>query len=222
MLAIYDFRWLLFWGALITVRIFLASAALAAVLAFCFGLARQSQNVWVRSAAACWVDFFRGVSTVVLLFWLYFALPFLGISLPAEIAAILGLGLVHGAYNSESVRGALQSIDRGQAEAAAALGLSRWRILRLVILPQAFVRMLPPLGNGLILLLKGTSIASTITVAELTAQSSLIVTRTMAVFPVFLCVLVIYYAGSLSIAAGMRRLERHAARWRKSGARGMA
>jgi polar amino acid transport system permease protein len=107
----------------------------------------------LRGAATCWVEFFRGISTVVQLFWLYFALPFFGISLSAEIAAVIGLGLVHGAYGSEVVRGAMQSIGRDQWEAAVALGFSRRTTLFSIVLPQAFVAMLPPLGNSLVLLL---------------------------------------------------------------------
>ena len=97
-----------------------------------------------------------------MLFWLYFALPFLGVSLSADVAAILGLGLVHGAYSSEVVRGALGSVGSGQWEAASALGLSRVRTILLIILPQALLIMLPSLGNAMILLLKGTSLASII------------------------------------------------------------
>lgn len=201
-------------GAITTLRVFVFSFLLAAAFALVLGILRQSRHSIVRAAATCWVEFFRGVSTVVQLFWLYFALPFFGISLPAETAAILGLGLVHGAYGSEVVRGAMQSVHRDQWEAATALGFSRRETLRTIIMPQAFLSMLPPLGNSLVLLLKGTSIASIITVPELTFQSTLVVTRTLAVVPVFVCVLLIYYAIAVTLTSVVRAAERYFGRWR--------
>lgn len=207
-------RWLFLSGTLTTLRVFVFSFLLAAPFALTLGVLRQSQNAIIRATATCWVEFFRGVSTVVLLFWLYFALPFFGISLPAEIAAIIGLGLVHGAYGSEVVRGAMQSVHRDQWEAATALGFSPPQTLRTIIMPQAFLSMLPPLGNSLVLLLKGTSIASIITVPELTFQSTLVVTRTLAVVPIFACVLLVYYAIAVLMTSTMRAAERRLGRWR--------
>jgi polar amino acid transport system permease protein len=212
--ALVEARWLFVSGVLTTLRIFALSAVLAIALALALGLLRQSRKAWLRRSATCWVEFFRGVSTVVQLFWLYFALPFLGISLSASTAAIIGLGLVHGAYGSEVVRGAMQSIEREQWEAATALGFSRRETLFSIILPQAFLRMLPPVGNSLVLLLKGTSIASIITVPELTFQSSLVVTRTLAVVPIFTFVLVLYYAIAIAVTAGVRIAEHRLGRWR--------
>lgn len=212
--VLVDARWLILSGTLTTLRVFVLSFLLAALLALVLGILRLSPNTIVRNVATCWVEFFRGVSTVVLLFWLYFALPFFGISLSAEFAAVIGLGLVHGAYGSEVVRGAMQSIHRDQWEAATALGFSRPETLRTIIVPQAFLAMLPPLGNSLVLLLKGTSIASIITVPELTFQSTLVVTRTLAVVQVFTCVLLIYYAIAISVTVIVRELERRFGRWR--------
>jgi polar amino acid transport system permease protein len=207
-------RWLVLSGTIVTLRVFALSFLLAAVFAFLLGLLRQSKHAFIRVAAMCWVEFFRGVSTVVQLFWLYFALPFLGVSLSAQAAAIIGLGLVHGAYGSEVVRGAMQSIGRDQWEAATALGYSRRQALFGIIMPQALIAMLPPLGNSLVLLLKGTSIASIITVPELTFQSELIVDRTLAVMPIFICVLLIYYSIAIAATWFVRLLEHKFGRWR--------
>ncbi len=197
-----------------TVRIFLLSAAIVIPSAFLLGVLRTAPSRLVRAAATVWVEFFRGTSTVVQLFWLYFALPFLGVSLSAEQAAVLGLGLVHGAYASEVVRGAILAVPRSQWEATQALTLPRWVTLRKVILPQALPMMLPPLGNSAIFLLKATSIASIITVPELTFDSSLIVTRTMAIFQVMGCILVIYYVLALLLARLGRLAEARLGRWR--------
>jgi polar amino acid transport system permease protein len=212
--VLIEARWVILSGALVSLRIFALSVLFAAAIALPLGIMRQSRNTFVRNAALCWVEFFRGISTVVQLFWLYFALPFFGISLTAETAAVIGLGLVHGAYGSEVVRGAMQSIGRDQWEAATALGFSRRTTLFSIILPQAFVAMLPPLGNSLVLLLKGTSIASIITVPELTFQSTLIVTRTYAVVPVFACVLFVYYAIAIAVTSAVRFVEQKVGYWR--------
>ena len=212
--VLVEARWLILSGTLATLRVFALSFAMSAALALVLGLLRQSRNAIVRNVAMSWVEFFRGTSTVVQLFWLYFALPFFGISLPAEVAAVIGLGLVHGAYNSEVVRGAMQSVAREQWEAATALGFSRRETLKSIILPQAILIMLPPVGNSLVLLLKGTSIASIITVHELTFQAHLVVTRTLAVVEVFGCVLLIYYVIAIAITHVVRWLERALGTWR--------
>lgn len=212
--VLIEARWLVLSGTIVTLRVFVLSFLFAAILALILGVLRQSQHALVRVAATCWVEFFRGVSTVVQLFWLYFALPFFGVSLSAETAAIIGLGLVHGAYGSEVVRGAMQSIGRDQWEAATALGYSRRQTLFGIIMPQAFIAMLPPVGNSLVLLLKGTSIASIITVPELTFQSALVVNRTLAVVPIFICVLLIYYSIAIAATWMVRLLEHKLGRWR--------
>lgn len=211
---IVESRWLILSGVIVSIRVFVLSFLLAAALALLLGILRQSQSRIVRAVAMCWVEFFRGVSTVVQLFWLYFALPFFGVSLSAETAAIIGLGLVHGAYGSEIVRGAMQAVGRDQWEAATSLGFSRRDTLFGIILPQAFIAMLPPLGNALVVLLKGTSIASIITVPELTTQSTLIVTRTLAVVPIFTCVLLIYYTIAMAATKVLRLMEKRVGRWR--------
>ena len=212
--VLIESRALIIAGTFVSVRVFVLSFLIAAALALVLGMLRQSKYPPVRAVASCWVEFFRGISTVVQLFWLYFALPFFGISLSAEAAAVIGLGLVHGAYGSEVVRGAMQSVGRDQWEAATALGYSRRSALFNVILPQAFVAMLPPLGNSLVMLLKGTSIASIITVPELTFAANLVVTRTLAIVPIFVSVLFIYYGIALATTTMVRLLEKRFGRWR--------
>jgi polar amino acid transport system permease protein len=212
--VLIESRALIIAGTFVSVRVFVLSFLIAAALSLVLGMLRQSKYRLVRAVASCWVEFFRGISTVVQLFWLYFALPFFGISLSAEAAAVIGLGLVHGAYGSEVVRGAMQSVGRDQWEAATALGYSRRSALFNVILPQAFVAMLPPLGNSLVMLLKGTSIASIITVPELTFAANLVVTRTLAIVPIFMSVLFIYYGIALATTTMVRLLEKRFGRWR--------
>jgi polar amino acid transport system permease protein len=217
MQALIEARYLLLVGTWKTIQIFAMAAILAAIVAFTLGVLRTSHNRLLRTSVGAVVEFLRGISTVVVLFWLYFALPFLGVSLSAEAAAVLGLGLVHGAYSSEVVRGAINSVAREQWEAATALSFSRMEALRRLILPQALLVMLPPFGNSLILLLKGTSIASIIAVHELTFQGSLVVTRSLAVTEVFTSVLLIYYALSIMTVKAVRLLERKLGYWRLTG-----
>lgn len=214
---VFEARWLLLEGIRNTLITFFCSAFCALLLALLLGLARTSRSVLARWAATCWVEFFRGISTVVLLFWLYYVFPMMGVALSALAAAVIGLSLVHGAYGSEIVRGAVQAIGPGQHEAAAALGLSRWATVRSVILPQAFAICLPSMGNSLVLLMKGTSIAALISLHELTYQSNLVVTRTYAIFSVFFTVLLIYYAMSICCVSLTRSMERRVGRWRPVG-----
>jgi polar amino acid transport system permease protein len=212
--TLIETRYVLLVGLAKTVEIFILSALLAAALAFLLGTLRTSSLRPLRIVTAGVVEILRGVSTVVVLFWLYFALPFLGIKMQADTAAILGLGMVHGAYSSEIVRGAINSVQREQWEAATAVSFSRLQTLRLIIMPQALLIMLPPFGNSLVLLLKGTSIASIITVQELTFQASLVVTRTLAVTSVFVVVLVAYYLLSMLAVRSLRFVERRLSYWR--------
>lgn len=192
-----------------------AGGAVVAVLgAFAGGLGRLSRRRPVRAVATAYVEIFRGTSALVQLFWFYFALPFVGIRLSALAAGILVLGLNIGSYGAEVVRGAVQAVPPGQREAARALGFSdrqvRWRI----VMPQAALAMVPPAGNLAIELLKGTALASLITVHELTFQGQLLRSATLRTVEIFALVLVIYYGLARLITFAMGRLERHLARGR--------
>src|SRR5688572_1578342 len=123
-------------GALVTLQLTLAGSALALVVAFVAGLGRLSRFALLRGLATVYIEFFRGTSIFVQLFWAYFVLPFAGISLTPFQAGVLALGLNVGAYGAEVVRGAIQSIGREQYEACTALNLNRWQRMRHVILPQ--------------------------------------------------------------------------------------
>src|SRR5690606_13742339 len=130
------------------------------------GLMATASRRSVRAVARVYMEFFRGTSILVQLFWLFYAMPILtGYQLDKLFAGILALGLNLGAYGSEVVRGAVQAVPPGQREAAVALNFSPYQRMRYVILPQAFVEMVPPMNNLLIELLKATSLLSAITVA---------------------------------------------------------
>jgi polar amino acid transport system permease protein len=199
-------------GALTTAQLTVLGCALALVVAFIAGLGRLSRSFLVRAAATAYIEFFRGTSIFVQLFWAYFVLPLLGISLTPLQAGILALGLNVGAYGAEVVRGAVQSVGREQYEACIALNLTRWQCLRHVILPQAFVLMLPTFGNNAIELLKGTAVVSLISLADLTFQAQVVRAQTGSTMVPFLTILVLYFVMASVISFGVRGLERRLTR----------
>lgn len=197
-------------GAWVTVRITAGAAAVGLVCALVAGLAGVSHSRWVRAGARTYVEFFRGTSALVQLFWLFFALPLVGFRLAPMFAGILALGLNIGSYGAEVVRGAIRAVPSSQYEATVALGMSPYQRLRLVILPQAVVAMLPPFGNLLIELLKGTSLVSLITIADLTFQGQILRASTGQTTTIFLMVLAMYFLLSSTMTLGMKALERKA------------
>jgi polar amino acid transport system permease protein len=200
-------------GLVVTLIVWSGSALLMLVCALVAGLARHSRDVIVRGLATTYVEVFRGTSALVQLYWFYFALPLLiGIQLDALVVGIVVLGLNAGAYGGEVVRGAIQAVPEGQQRAAIALNLDRGQTMRHVILPQAIPAMLPPLGNLLIELLKGTALVSMITVTDLTRAGLNIRDNTLQTTEIFLTLLVIYFLLSIGISTAMRRLERLASK----------
>jgi polar amino acid transport system permease protein len=199
-------------GAVVTIKLTLMGSVLALVVAFIAGLGRLSRFFAVRALATAYIEFFRGTSIFVQLFWVYFVLPLFGITLTPLQAGVLGLGLNVGAYAAEVVRGAVQSIGKEQYEACTALNLGRWQSMRHVILPQAFLVMLPTFGNNAIELLKATSIVSLISLADLTFQAQVVRSQTGNTMVPFTTILVIYFALAMLITWGIRRLERRLSR----------
>lgn len=196
-------------GAALTVEVTVLSALVAFAASFLAGFGRLSRRKSVRALTAVYVEVFRGTSLLVQLFWLYYALPLLGVELPPLAAGVIALGLNHGAYGSEVVRSAVLAVPRGQTEAAIALNMTPWQRMRRVILPQAFVMMIPSFGNLLIELLKGTSLISLITLADLTFQGMVLRTFDASrTFEIFALVLVVYFALAYPLTLCMRGLER--------------
>jgi polar amino acid transport system permease protein len=199
-------------GALVTIELTLMGSALALVMAFIAGLGRLSRHFAVRALATAYIEFFRGTSIFVQLFWVYFVLPLAGFELTPLQAGVLGLGLNVGAYGAEVVRGAVQSIGKEQYEACVALNLGRWQGMRHVILPQALLVMLPTFGNNAIELLKATSVVSLISLADMTFQAQVVRAQTGDTLFPFATILILYFAMASAISWGIRRLERHMAR----------
>jgi polar amino acid transport system permease protein len=166
----------------------------------------------VRTLATVYIEFFRGTSIFVQLFWVYFVLPFAGITLTPLQAGVLALGLNVGAYGAEVVRGAVRAIGREQHEACVALNLGRYHRMRYIILPQALPLMLPTFGNNAIELLKGTAVVSLISLTDMTFQAQVVRAQTGNTLVPFGTILILYFLMSWIISFLMRRLERRVTR----------
>jgi polar amino acid transport system permease protein len=197
-------------GALYTVYLTLGGAALGLMIAFAVGLARSSDSRLLRGLGFVYVEIFRGAAVIVLAFWFVYALPSLGWQLAPLWAGILALGLNIGAYGAEVVRGAIRSVPQAQLEGAVALNFTRAQRMWRVVLPQAFVAMVPPFTNNLIELLKASAVVSVVSIPELTFSGQLIRSGTGNSTGVFGGLLIGYGVISLAIIGVMRLVERRA------------
>jgi polar amino acid transport system permease protein len=145
-------------------------------------LGRISRIKILSSFFWCYIWIFRGTPLLLQLFFIYYALPSLGITLKPFTAAVLGLGLNYSAYLAEIMRGAIESIDSGQMEAAKAIGMSYWQAMRRIIIPQTYKRLVPPVGNEFIALIKDTALVSTIAMVELMRAANQIFSATFNVY----------------------------------------
>lgn len=196
-------------GARVTIWITLASTAGGAILAFAVGIGATARFAGWRWLAGLYVQIFRGTSLLVQLFWLYFALPLIGIRLSPETAGVLALSLNIGAYGAEVVRGSINSVDTGQLEAATALNFTPAQTLWRVRMPQALVEMMPPFGNLAIQNLKDSALVSLISLADLTYTAENLRNRTLETLPILTVTLFMYFAMALVMMAAMRLLERY-------------
>ena len=190
---ILEYSPILITGTITTIELTLASAVLALVVSFVVGLSRFSRLRTVRVAAIIYLEFFRGTSAIVQMFFMFFVLPLFGVTFPPLVAGILACGLNLGSYGSEVVRSAILSVNRGQHEAALALNYTNYQRFRYVLIPQAIPVMIPTFGNLLIELLKLTAVASLITISDLTFMSQIIRVQTALTLEPFLVILVIYF-----------------------------
>ena len=206
----------IFEGALVTIAVFVCSAILTTVVAVAFGLMRLSDSWLVRWFAIVDIEFFRGTSLLVQMFWVFFALPLLGIRLDPFTAGVLILGLNYGAYGAVLVYGAVRAVPKGQYEASIAVNFSPATRMRRVILPQAAVSVLPPWHNLMIELLKGTSLVSFITLKDLTFNAKQLITATYETIQILAIVLAIYYAlARLVVTPTLRYLENRLSRYKR-------
>lgn len=200
---------LLMTGAAITVEITVLSIALGIIIGLFAGIARISSFKPIKYAAAVYVDFFRGTPLLVQIFIIYFALPVLtGQRIDPFVAAITACGINSGAYVAEIFRAGIESVDKGQMEAGRSLGMTWIQTMAYIIVPQAFRRVIPPLGNEFIALLKDSSLVSVIGFEELTRRGQLIIARTYGALEIWLSVAVIYLVMTLTISRLVAYLEK--------------
>lgn len=204
-----DFLPLILAGAIITVELTVLGSLLALVVAFVIGFARLAKTAWLSLPARVFMEFFRGTSMFVQLFWAYFVLPLFGISLTPFQAGVLVLGLNSGAYMSEIVRGAMLALPREQFEACIALNLNKMQRLYYVLLPQALRLMIPPFSNSIVENLKATSIVSLISLSDMTFRAQSVRVQTGDTAVPFLTILIAYFLLAMAFWSLMARLERN-------------
>jgi polar amino acid transport system permease protein len=196
-------------GALVTVEVTAAALALGCILGLLIGLGRlHPQRRIVFGLCTVYVSFIRGTPLLVQLFILFFGLPQFGIMLPAFFCGVLGMGVYSGAYISEIVRGSIQSIDTGQMEAARSLGMSYRSAMRVIILPQALLRMVPPLGNEFIALIKNSALVSLLTITDLMHEGQKIISVSYRSLEVYLAVALVYFVLTNATSLALRQIER--------------
>ena len=203
-----EFVPILLQGVWLTIVVTFASLVLSTLLGMVWALMRVCRVRALQQLAKGIVNAIRGVPIIVQLFYIYFVMPELGVTLTALQASIIGLGIAYSAYQAENFRAGIEAIDKGQVEASESLGMSWGLMMRRVVLPQAVKIILPPYGNIMIMMLKDSSQASTITVAELTLQGQLIAASTFKYTSVLTMVAVLYLVMSVPLILFVGWLER--------------
>jgi len=206
-----EFLPILLQGLKLTIVVTIGSLLLSTALGLVWALMRVSGIKPLATFSKGLINAIRGVPIIVQLFYIYFVFPEFGITLTAVQAAILGLGIAYSAYQAENFRAGIEAIDRGQVEAAMSIGMDWGLMMRRVILPQAVRIILPPYGNTMIMMLKDSSQASTITVAELALKGQILAASTFKNSTVFTLVALLYLVMSVPLILFVGWLEKRAA-----------
>jgi His/Glu/Gln/Arg/opine family amino acid ABC transporter permease subunit len=195
-----------------TLRLAIPAIVLGFVLGIFVGIARLARAGWIRVPATLYVEFFRGVPLVMVIFWIWFIIPqLLRLPIPEYGVALTAFVIFEAAYFGEIVRAGIQSVPRGQVEAATALGLTRAQALRFVVLPQAIRNMVPSLVTQMIVLFKDTSLASIIGYVDLTKAAQIVNNREIRPFELYLFIAVVYFVFTYSMSRVAGRFERRVA-----------
>lgn len=205
--VIPDSMGVLLQGVYLTLEISAIALILSIVIGIIFGLFRVSTSKSLAMLATCYVEFVRGVPLLVLLIWIYFGLGKF-FRLGAYWAAILGLAIFSGAFVAEIVRAGVQAVPRGQMEAARSSGMGYYQAMRLIILPQAFRKVLPPMASQFIILIKDSSLVSTISAADLTLNARNLVAYNFRSFEIWTAVAFLYFVMTFSLSQVIRYFER--------------
>jgi polar amino acid transport system permease protein len=210
---LWAYRWLILAGLGVTIAYTVGTILFGLVIGLVTGLLRLSRNPMITAPLVAYVEIFRCTPLLVQIVWFYYALPVvLGIDIPAHVAAVMVLSLYTGAFYAEIIRGGVNSIERGQWDAARAIGMRRRQVMRHVILPQAVKRMIPPFMNQSIIQLKNTSLVSTIAVADLLYQGTIITAATYRPLEVYTMVAIIYFLVLFPLTLAAQQVERRLAR----------
>ena len=199
----------LFWkGLVVTIELSLLAIGLALAWGLVVAFARMSSRWPLRTAAAAYIELVRDTPVLVQMCFIYFGFSMAGFGLTGFASGLLALVLQNGGYIAEIYRSGIESVSVKQVEGGKALGMSYWDVMSLVVLPQALVRVIPPLANQFIVIIKDTSLVSAIAVAELTQIGKLLTERTAASYEVFLTIAV-FYLIMTGIVSGLSRLAEH-------------
>ena len=199
-------------GTWITLVVCLSSIIFASILAVLGALSRLSSNPIPNGVASLYVSLFRGTPLLVQIFFIYFALPQVGVTIPSIPAGILALSLNYGAYMTEIFRAGIQAVPPGQREAAEALGMPERLVFRRIVLPQAFRIVIPAVGNDFIAMIKDSALVSTIAVQELLWRARTVGTQDFKTLQAFLIAAVMYWGLTIIFSFFQDRLERRMAR----------
>ncbi len=192
-----------------TLRLAIPAIVLGFLLGIFIGLARLAQSRWIRVPATIYVEFFRGVPLVMVIFWIWFVIPqLLRLPIPEYGVALTAFVIFEAAYFGEIVRAGVQSVPRGQVEAATALGMTGAQSMAWVVLPQALRNMVPALVTQMIVLFKDTSLASIIGYVDLTKAAQIVNNREIRPFELYLFIAVVYWICTYSMSLFARRFER--------------
>ena len=213
----FDFKYSVMWesvpmlltGVKLTILITIFGLLIGFALGALSGLMKISRNIVLRKIAGIYIESIRGTPIMVQVMFIYFGLPLaLGMRIPPMMAGIAAIAVNSGAYIAEIVRGAFQSIERGQTEAGRSIGLTHFQTMYYVIWPQAFRRMIPPLGNQFIISLKDTSLLVVVGVGELTRTGQEIIASNFRAFEVWLTVAIMYLIMTLSLSRVLNYIEK--------------
>ena len=194
-------------GAVVTVEITLASLAVAIAVGLVLALLRHARVPVLGALASAYIELLRAIPVLTTLFLIYFGLAYAGIRLSSFAAAVTGLGMLGAAYMAEIHRAGIESVHKGQREAALSIGMTPSKAMRWVVLPQASRVVIPPTANYAIGLLKDTAVVSTVAAPELLFAAKTLVSQTILPMQVYLMAALVYLALSLPLARLARRLE---------------
>ncbi|WP_337997251.1 amino acid ABC transporter permease [Oleispirillum naphthae] len=195
-------------GLWLTILVTVLALILASALGLLWALLRTSGIPALATPTRILIEFLRGIPILVVLFYIYFVMPDIGIDLTALQAGIVGLAITYSCYIGETFRAGIEAVDRGQIEAAKSIGMDRSLTMRRVVLPQAFKIVLPPYGNNIVMLLKDSSQVSVISVAELSMQGKVLASSTFDNMTVFTMVALLYLCLTIPLNFILHRVEK--------------